>query len=44
MSLSVPYRDETLAFVVPSHRRKEFRTRAGILERKGLRLGVLGGQ
>jgi ABC-type amino acid transport substrate-binding protein len=41
MDLSVSYRDETLAFVVPSHRRKEFRLRAALGEQKGLRLGIL---
>ena len=41
LTLSASYRDETLAFVLPSHRRKEFRLRAAIRERKGLRLGIL---
>jgi len=41
MDLSVSYRDETLAFVVPSHRRKDFSMRAALGERKGLRLGIL---
>ncbi len=41
LTLSASYRDETLAFVFPSHRRKEFRLRAAIQERKGLRVGIL---
>jgi Na+/H+-dicarboxylate symporter/ABC-type amino acid transport substrate-binding protein len=41
MALTAPYRDDTLAFVVPSHRRKEFRMRAAIAEQTGLRLGFL---
>src|SRR5436190_16881145 len=44
ISFSASYRDETLAFVVPSHRRKEFRLRAAVRDQKGLRLGILSGQ
>jgi len=44
MTLTASYHDETLAFVVPSHRRKEFGSRAAIGKQKGLRLGILGNQ
>jgi ABC-type amino acid transport substrate-binding protein len=42
LSLSVPYRSETVAVVVPSHRRQEFRSRDAIQEHAGLRIGILG--
>jgi ABC-type amino acid transport substrate-binding protein len=44
VSLSTSYRDETVALIVESYRRKEFRFRAAVQERKGLRLGILSGQ
>jgi len=37
---SAPYLDETLAFLVPDHRRAEFSDAAGVRARDGLRLGV----
>jgi len=42
MNLSTPYRSETMAFLVPSHRRKEFRSLVELRHRPGLRLGLLG--
>ncbi len=42
LSLSVPYRSETVAVVVPSYRRQEFRSRDAIQEHAGLRVGILG--
>lgn len=44
MSLSMSYRDETLAFLVPDQHRQEFYSRETIREKKGQRLGVLSGQ
>ena len=41
LSLSSSFRDDTLAFVVPDYRRKEFLARAAIRVKKGLRLGIL---
>jgi Na+/H+-dicarboxylate symporter/ABC-type amino acid transport substrate-binding protein len=42
LSLSKSYRDETVALLVPSHRRKEFGSLAAVRERAGLRLGYVG--
>ena len=44
MSLSVPYRDETVALIVPSYRRKEFLSRSALRQQKGLRVAVLSNQ
>lgn len=41
MSLASSYRDETLALVVPSYRRKEFRDRATLRELHGLKVAYL---
>jgi ABC-type amino acid transport substrate-binding protein len=41
LGLSASYRDETLAFVVESYRRKLFQSRAAIQAQAGLRIGIL---
>jgi ABC-type amino acid transport substrate-binding protein len=40
VTFSSPYLDETLAFVVPDHRRAEFMDASAVRARDGLRLGV----
>jgi Na+/H+-dicarboxylate symporter len=40
LDLSAPYHDETLAFIVPDHRRDEFSTRKAVKALAPLRLGV----
>ncbi len=40
LGFSAPYLDETLAFVVPDHRRTEFSSRAAVQAHESLRLGV----
>ena len=40
MSMSTPYMNETLAFIVRDHRREEFSSRASLKKLKKLRLGV----
>jgi hypothetical protein len=40
MVFSEPYLDETLAFVVPDHRRAEFSEAAQVRAMTGLRLGI----
>jgi Na+/H+-dicarboxylate symporter/ABC-type amino acid transport substrate-binding protein len=40
VAFSAPYLDETLAFVVPDHRRAEFSEAAWVRDQEGLRLGV----
>ena len=40
MSMSAPYMNETLAFIVRDHRREEFSSRASLKKLKKLRLGV----
>jgi Na+/H+-dicarboxylate symporter/ABC-type amino acid transport substrate-binding protein len=40
MVFSAPYLDETLALVVPDHRRADFADAAWVREQEGLRLGV----
>ncbi len=42
LTLSKPYLDQTLAFVVEDHRREEFGSRAALKELTALRLAVLG--
>ena len=42
LQLSRSYRDESMALIVASHRRKEFRDRDKLREWKGLRVGILG--
>ncbi|HVM50772.1 MAG TPA: cation:dicarboxylase symporter family transporter [Candidatus Acidoferrum sp.] len=44
MNLSAPYREETLALIVPGFRRKEFTSRAELRARSGLRVAVLSNQ
>ena len=40
MAFSVPYLDQTLAFVVPDHRRNEFSTSASVKSLRGLNVAV----
>jgi Na+/H+-dicarboxylate symporter/ABC-type amino acid transport substrate-binding protein len=40
VTFSAPYLDETLAFLVPDHRRAEFSDAAWVRDQDGLRLGV----
>ncbi len=40
VEFSAPYLDETLAFVVPDHRRAEFSNAAWVRAQKGLRVGL----
>ena len=40
MAFSVPYLDQTLAFVVPDHRRNEFSTSASVKSFRGLTVAV----
>jgi len=44
MNLSITYRVETVALVVPGFRRKEFGSRVEIQARTGLRVGILGNE
>jgi hypothetical protein len=40
MAFSAPYLHETVAFLVPGHRRSDFATRESILAQEGLRIGI----
>jgi ABC-type amino acid transport substrate-binding protein len=40
MAFSAPYLHETVAFLVPDHRRGDFATRESILAQTGLRIGI----
>ena len=40
MALSAPYLHETVAFLVPDHRRGDFATRESVLAQTGLRVGI----
>ncbi len=40
MDFTVPYMDETLAFVVPDHRRTEFSSSLSVRSQKGLKVAI----